>query len=163
MNFKKVTVKTEESIIKRTTQTTEIDFDFTQVYDCMYSLSFSISSPITFQLLFFLLRKVDTDNTVDIGRNLFKEFNKEKVAHGFKSASEPALYKCLKELVRSKVVSKLASGKYFINPYILWKDDKESRLSFIKEETRSPSGLMFNPFENMKYLSEPDADYKIVE
>lgn len=161
MNFKKVTVKTEEAIIKRTVKTTEIDFDFTQVYDCMYSLSFSLKSPVSFQILFYLLKSISSDNLISVTSNLIDNFNKEKEAHGFKKITEQTFYNCMKELTNAKILTRITRGSYFINPYVLWKDDKEKRIEFIKEETSSPNGLMYNPKENMSYLNEPDKVYAI--
>lgn len=163
MNFKKVTVEVQESTIKRVTKTTEIDFDFTQVYDCMYSLSFALKSPISFQILFYVLRSIDSSNMLVINKIIFDKFNEEKKSHGFKEISEQTFYNCIKELTKAKIITKMTRGTYFVNPYILWKDDKENRISFIKGECASPNGLIYNPHENLKELKEPITEYKLIK
>lgn len=159
MNFKKVTVQTEEATIKRVTKTMEIDFDFTQVYDCMYSLSFSLKSPISFQILFFLLKSLNSDNIININTKVVNDFNREKIEHGFKGISEQTFYKCMKELTKARIVTKLTRGSYFMNPQVLWKDDKDKRVEFIREEMKSSNGLAYNPKENIKSLGEPNTNY----
>lgn len=158
MNFKRVQVKTETKIIERTTQTVEIDFDFTQVYDCMYSLSFQLRSPISFQLLFYILKTVAEDNMVYLGKDVYRKFNKEMQEHSNNGISEQSFYNCIKELIAAKIMTKISRGSYFLNPYVLWKDDKNKRVEFIRDEEKSPNGLMYNPKENLKYLKSGECE-----
>ncbi len=156
MNFKRVAIKTEEVEIKRITQTVEIDFDFTQVYDCMYALSFHLKSPISFQLLFYMLRTMKDDNDVVVGNKMYKEFISEMKAHANREISEVAFYNCIKELVKAKIMTRTGRGRYFVNPYVLWKNDKASRVEFLKADAANINNLTFNPIKRLEHLGEAD-------
>lgn len=161
MNFKKISVKTEERVIKQTTKTVEIDFDFTQIYDCMYSLSFNIKSPISFQILFYLLKTMTSDNMINVSNDLYNRFIEEKLKHNSPEISRQSFYKCIKELKEAKIISQINRGQYFVNPYILWKDDKDKRVEYIKAD-RLGQPLAYNPKENLNYLQESETIYNNV-
>jgi len=160
MNFKKVAVKTEESLIKRTVQTVEIDFDFTQVYDCMYSLSFRLRSASSFQLLFYFLKHMSADNMIGITSEIYNNFASEMKQHSGKTISRQQFYNCLSDLTNAKIITKITRGQYFLNPHVLWRDDKLKRIEFIKQESLSKNYLAYNPKENLHYLEEPISEYE---
>lgn len=162
MNFKKIGIKREEVLLKRTTDYIELDFDFTQVYDCMYSLSFSLRSPTSFQLLFYILKTASKDNIIGINKQLYKSFIKEMLSHTNNQVSEQTFYSCIKELTDAKIITKLSRGQYFLNPYVLWRDDKDKRVEFVSSEELSRNGLTYNPVEKISTVKEDEVVYNIL-
>lgn len=146
MAFQKIKVHEETVTIKRTTQYIEIDMDFTQIYDSFYSLTFGLKSTKSFQLLFYMLKNV-ADNNLVVNVSLYNSFNNELMQHEGKGITERTFYNCIKELEVAKILSKKDRGYYFINPHVLWKEDKNKRLDFIKSDPLDNNKIAFNPIK----------------
>lgn len=160
----KTTIKKERISIDRITESIEVDVDFTQIYNCFSLLSFRLTSGTSFQLFFFILKNMDKDNIVSIDKD-FKDsfFSLYKLVSGKKPVTEQSFYNALRDLINADVAKPLngkkGRGTYFINPYAVWKSDKDQRISYLKEDAASGEAYAFNP---MKLLEAPDSD-RIIE
>jgi len=149
MNPVKIATKVEEIYIKRTTDSVEIDFDFTQVYDCFGLIAFKIKSPISFALLFFLLQKVPKNNYIYIDGAIKKEFLElyKKLSGDPKGITETTFYNCLLDLQEARAIEKITRGRYYLNPYSFWRDDKVKRVDYLKIDAGSGQTVAYNPLQ----------------
>jgi len=160
----KLTTKKERISIDRVTESIEVDVDFTQIYNCFSLLSFRLTSGTSFQLFFFILKNMDKNNIVSIDRD-FRDrfFSLYKLVSGKKPVTEQSFYNALRDLVNAEVVKPLndkkGRGTYFINPYAVWKADKDQRMSYLKEDAGCGETYAFNP---MALLEAPDPE-KVIE
>lgn len=52
---------------------------------------------------------------------------------------------CLNDLSNAEIVKKLSTSTYFLNPYVFWKDDKNSRIEYIRTDAGPGQTFAFNP------------------
>ena len=151
MRLAKISTKKERITIDRIVDSVEVDFDFTQLYDCFFLLSFHVRSSTSFQLLFYLMRNLPKDNIVRIDNKLRLEFVQisEQVT-GKKGISEAMFYNCLKDLQNAGIMKKLNKGSYFLNPYAMWRDDSQKRQNYIAIDAGSKQSFAFNPMQLIK-------------
>jgi len=152
----KLTTKKERIVTERETESIEVDVDFTQVYHCFSLLSFRITSATSFQLLFFLLQNTGRDNIVIINKNLMERFFSLYIlVSGKAPVSKQSFYNSINDLLRAEVLKKLAKGSYFLNPYTVWKGDKDKRCAYLKEDSGKGQTFAFNPIQLLE-APEPD-------
>ena len=153
----RLSTKKERITIDRTTETVEVDLDFTQLYNCLFYLSMGIKTGSSFQILFFLLRVMGRDNQVTVNKKLLTQFYDICRQLGITPISEQTFYTSLKELQRAGVMSKLSRGTYFMNPYAMWKDEGNKRKDYLKIDAGDGQTMAINPIELL--LSEPSSVY----
>lgn len=159
MKIAKFATRKEKIAIDRTVDSVEIDLDFTQMYDCFLILAMGISSTTAFQILFYLLRIMGRDNNVMIGKRVVEGFNKERIRTNQKAISEQAFYKAIKGLVRYGVMVKLppTRGMYFMNPFAMWKGEKQARISYLREDRGPGQNIAVNPLNLL--LNDANHEY----
>ena len=163
MRIAKLSVKKEKVTIDRTTESVEVDFDFTQIYDCFFLLSMSITTGSSFQILFFLLRNMTKENTISVNKKLIQRFFGMARQVGKEPITEQSFYRSLQELQKAGVMTKLSRGQYFMNPYAMWKDDKVKRTEYIIAQSgEKGQKFSYNPLELLSAKMIPDK-YEIEE
>jgi hypothetical protein len=156
----RVTTKKERITIDRTTETVEIDLDFTQMYNCFFYLSMGIKTASSFQILFFLLRNMSKDNQVSINKELLKQYSDICHQLGLVAVSEQTFYSALKELQRAGVMVKLSRGQYFMNPYAMWKENSKNRKEYLQIDAGVGQRMAINPIDLL--INAPDS-HTIIE
>jgi len=143
MNIKKIKVKEEEVLVKRTTRHIEADFDFTQVYDWFYIMSMPLKSAKTFNILFYMLKSMEADNVITVNKDKFNGFNSEytSITHE-RAISEQTFYNCIKELEVNNIIKKLSRGRYSVNYHLMFRDGKDKRIDLIRSDNNT---IHFNP------------------
>lgn len=159
MRLAKFSTRKEKVAIDRTVDSVEIDLDFTQLYDCFLVLAMGIKSTTAFQILFYLLRIMGRDNNVVIAKRVVEGFNRERERTGQKTISEQAFYKAVKGLVRYGVMNKLppTRGMYFMNPFAMWKGDRQERVAYLREDKGPGQNISVNPMNLL--LNDTDHEY----
>jgi len=137
----------EETTIKNRQGWIEVDTDFTQIYDCINEISDSINSVTTYKLLFWLLKNsINKQNGFVSSKHLFESFNSFL---GRKDANMEVTYRtflnCISELKNAKAITQVGKGHYYFNPHIFWRDEKNERLNFIKDEIKDGNLISYNP------------------
>lgn len=151
----RLSTKKERITIDRTTETVEVDLDFTQLYNCFFYLSIGIKTASSFQVLFYLLRNMDRANHVTINKTLVEQFQSLRRQLGVKAVSEQTFYTALKELQRAGVLTKLNKGVYFLNPYAIWKDNGTTRKDYLKVDAGIGQKMAINPIDLL--INAPDS------
>lgn len=162
MKIAKFSTRKEKVEIDRVVDSVEIDLDFTQLYDCFLILAMGISSTTSFQILFYLLRIMGRDNIVVVGKRALEGFNRERIRTSQKPISEQAFWKSIKGLVRYGVMVKNPPnrGTYFMNPFAMWKGEKQARISYLREDKGPGQNIAVNPINlllndaNHKYTAQ---------
>jgi hypothetical protein len=143
MNIKKIKIKEEEVLVRKTIRHIEADFDFTQIYDWFYAMSMRIKSAKTFNILFYMLKDVANDNILNIGKDKFEGFNAqyEKLT-GEKGIIEKTFYNCIKELEDNSIIKRLSKGRYSVNYHLIFRDEKDKRIELIRSDNNT---MHYNP------------------
>lgn len=159
MKLAKFSTRTEKKVIDSVTDSVEIDLDFTQLYDCFLILAMGIKSTTAFQILFYMLRIMGRDNNVAVNKRAVAGFNEQRVKTLQKPISEQAFYKAIKGLVRYGVMVKLPPnrGMYFMNPFAMWKGEKQARISYLREDAGPGQNIAVNPMNLL--LNDADHEY----
>lgn len=152
----KLTTKKERITVDRTTETVEVDLDFTQLYNCFFYLSIGIKKAGSFQILFFLLRNMERDNQVAINQKLLGKYADLLKQLGKPPITDQAFYRSLTDLQRAGVMTKLSRGIYFLNPYAMWKDDTKSRKDYLQIDAGTGQTMAINPIDLL--INAPDVD-----
>ena len=115
-----------------------------QVYDCFINVAINLKTGTAFKLLLWLLlNEADTTNGFRTDKDVFDRFNRY-MTERYK-VSRATFYNAVNELITCKAITSVAKGFYYFSPYIFWKDDKEKRLDFIKDEAKEHGINSFNP------------------
>lgn len=145
---KKLYFETTETTIKNKKGWVEIDTDFTQVYDCFSKISVQLRSISSVKLLFWLLsHECNKGNGTNSGKVVFAKFNKYLVENGSDAISERTFKACFDELSQVKAITRVGRGQYYFNPYLFWRDGKNSRELFIADEVKENKFLSYNPVD----------------
>ena len=147
MRTKRISVKTEECQLKVTTQTVDVELDFTQLYNQIYYMSLKIKNTSTLKILFYLLKNMSDDNTINIDQVLAYQFSKDLNTHAKKTISKRHFQNCIEELIEAKIIIRARKGFYVFNPYVLWKDEVDKRYDLIRSDISGGAKTLFNPFE----------------
>ena len=147
MRTKKVFFNTQETITKTKRGWIEIDFDFTQVYDCFSNISAKIKSATTFKLLFWLLaNKMNDENGINCSTHSFEEFNNHLTQScGGCEINYRTYLRAIKELNEVGALTKVGKGHYYANPHMFWAGDKDGRINFLELEANDPELKSLNP------------------
>lgn len=161
MKLAKFSTRKEKVEIDRTVDSVEIDLDFTQLYDCFLVLAMGIKSTTAFQILFYMLRLMGRDNIVMVNKRSVAGFNQQRVLTGQKELSEQAFYKAVKGLVRYGVMNKMppTRGMYFMNPFAMWKGEKQTRIAYLREDAGPGQNIAVNPMNLL--LNDANHQYNI--
>jgi hypothetical protein len=144
---KRIYYETTETVVKQQKGWIEIDTDFTQIYNCFKEISKNIHSPTSWKLLFWLLsEEANKSNGFRTDTNVYNKF----VLYLGKEAkvSRTTFQNSIDELVKCQAITKVGKGFYYFSPYIFWKDDKEKRLEFIKDEVKDQNYISYNPIND---------------
>jgi len=162
MKIAKFSTRKEKVEIDRTVDSVEIDLDFTQLYDCFLILAMGVKSTTAFQIMFYLLRIMGRDNNVMVNKRAVAGFNEQRIRTGQKPISEQAFYKATKALVKYGVMLKLppTRGMYFMNPFAMWKGDKQARIEYLRQDAGPGQRMALNPMNLL--LGDPDHEYKLM-
>lgn len=161
MKLAKFSTRKEKVEIDRTVDSVEIDLDFTQLYDCFLILAMGVKSTTAFQIMFYLLRIMGRDNNVMVNKRAVAGFNDQRIKTNQKPLSEQAFYKATKALVAYGVMVKLppTRGMYFMNPFAMWKGDKQARIEYLRVDAGPGQKMAMNPMNLL--LNDADHQYKL--
>jgi hypothetical protein len=127
----------------------EIDEDFTQVYKSFTKIALKINNGSSWKLLFYLLSESNNMNGVVISSQGHKKFSSFLKSGNSISISRATYYRCVEELCDAGALTKYSKGHYYLNPYIFWQSDKESRVEFLQDESAELGGFSVNPLKQL--------------
>lgn len=142
-NTQKITTVVQKGYI-------ELDEDFTQVYKSFSGIAIKIDSGTSWKLLFWILSNSSSHNGVEVSNRTHALFNRFLSEKGCNEISKATYYRCITELSESGAITKVGKGHYYLNPYIFWQDDKNSRIKFIQDEMTDGSYVSVNPTNLLK-------------
>jgi hypothetical protein len=132
----------------------EIDEDFTQVYKSFIKIALKIDNGNSWKLLFYLLSESNNMNGVTISSEGYKKFFSFLKSSSSTTISRATYYRCVEELCLSGALTKYSKGHYYLNPYIFWQSDKDSRVEFLQDESSELGGISKNPLKQISDKGE---------
>lgn len=152
---KRIYFETEETITKKSKGWIEVEADFTQVYDQFWKMAAHMKSLTTIKLLFWLLsHEANKENGIGSGKIIFDKFNADLQKEKIDAIGLRTFNSSYKELITLEILTKVGKGHYYFNPYLFWKDDKNARLDFIKDEAKERKFLSRNPLIQLEDKSK---------
>lgn len=145
---KRIYFNTEETTTTVKKGYLELDEDFTQVYKTIAEISHRINNGVSWKILFWLLSNNNDNNGVIIDKDTYKRFILYLEGHNSTIVSRPTFDRSVKELLEAGVLTKVGKGHYYLNPYIFWQNDKQSRVEFITSEVVDGTTKSLNPVKS---------------
>lgn len=148
---KRIYFETTETVTKNSKGWVEIDTDFTQVYDCFSKLSVKLRSIVSVKLLFWLLsHEANKSNGISSGTAIFDKFSKYLTDEGVDGIALRTFKSAFEELTTVGALTRVGRGRYYLNPYVFWRDDKKERINFIMDENKEKKFLSHNPVKQLQ-------------
>lgn len=145
---KRIYFETTETVTKSKKGWVEVDTDFTQVYDCFSKVCAKLKSITSVKLLFWLLsHEVNKSNGLSSGRPVYESFRDYLAEEKCDTVTERTFQNCFEELTKIQVLTRIGKGRYYFNPYLFWRDDKNERINFITDEAKESKFLSYNPLK----------------
>jgi len=116
----------------------DISNKFTQMYDDISDIIFSVGSPCALHLIFWMVENMGDYNQISMNKSSRANFISDCVSKGSRRYKDPTIKSALKTLMDKGIITSMNDkGKrestYFISPFHFWKtNSQKNRAESIK-------------------------------
>lgn len=123
-----ILVKGDEVIARRRQTVLRVEFEHLEPYRNIRKYTRILSPGSVVDIMMFLIARMDADNTISSGKNLYTEY-----VRGLKEAiTEKTFSRAIRKLTDNGILLPTSRGEYTINPDVLWSGEIGTRVSAIR-------------------------------